>query len=252
MRILKYTTIFGAIAISLLLTLTSCGGKYQKIDGKIYWTYHTFSFGKVSEPLDADTLTFVDLDHNYGKDKNHAFYQDSMMTGVHVPTFESIKDDYAKDCKHAFYTVDMIKGADVNTFKVKNTHVSKDDHDYYWKSTPFHVYDMDKFKIFYVYDDEADWARDSKYGYYINPDNSVVKFPIADYKEFEPITYKDSDGIKLTSCDYATDGVHIYYCGKIVRGVDLETFKVLAFHWGQDKKTYYYMGAPTDSIPDLK
>lgn len=253
MKHLRHLLASAVFLLALLVGLTSCeGSKYKKIDGKIYWTFYTFSFGQVSQPLDADTLTFQDLGHHYGKDKDHAFYEDSMLAGADVATFESVKDYYAIDARHAYYKHSVIQGADPTTFKVKNENLSCDDRDYYWQGKAFGVSDMDKFKVFYFVDDDAYWARDSKYGYYIEYNGPIIKFPIANYKDFEPLTYKSSDDVKLNSCDYATDGEHIYYRGKVMCGVDVETFRQTDYQWAEDKRTRYYQGLPTDSIPVKK
>ena len=235
--------------LMVIVCLSSCeGAQYKKIDGQICWTYRTFSFGEIVRPIDADTITFTDLENHYGKDKSKAFWEDSLMTGVDVPSFKSVKLNYAVDKNHAYYKVDVIPGADPASFEVNNENLSEDDKDYYWQQNPFHVNDKDRFKLFYIYGAEATWGRDSKYGYYIEYNGNIIKFPISNHKDFEPLKYKDKDGDKLES-DYATDGVNVYFKGKVVKGIDMATFKVTDNDWAVDKRTRYFRELATDSVP---
>jgi len=253
MKKLTHYLFVATLLLSVGMCLTSCDDcTYKKVNGKICWVRHTFSFGTTEYLLNADTLTFEDLGHHYGKDKDHAFFEDSMIVGADVTTFKSVADCYALDARHAYRGVTPIPGVDPQTFEVCNENLSEDVHDYYWKAHPFHVADKSEFKVFYDYGCEAYWARDSKYGYYIPYQGPVFRFPIVNYKDFEPIEYKTDDGIKLLSNDYATDEVYVYYQGRKVKGVDLETFKVIDLYWAQDKATYYLDGLPTDSVPPVK
>lgn len=114
---------------------------------------------------DADQGSFVPMDKEFARDRNHVYLDARAIPGADPDTFVYLGWYYGKDKNKVFRHLQEIEGADVETFRiVDGTKMwSRDKKDFYFGPYPVGAADADTFKVI------ADgWARD-KTAYYAVP-----------------------------------------------------------------------------------
>lgn len=147
---------------------------------------------------EVDPDSFVALDDSFSKDKSHVYFIHGGFKAENKPiileadsnSFEVLGHGYAKDDQHAFYLENILKFINVNDFSVFNRH--------YFASGD-NVYFMD---------------------YEAKP--TLVEEAILN--SFEVFSKEDSAYYSDQRVIFAKDKNHVYYKGKILDGIDRETF----------------------------
>ncbi len=218
--------------------LTSCSVGYKN-DGKEV-TWHTWNEGNGhnSRRVDADPKTFEELDDDYGRDKEHAFYRGDIIKGADGSSFRVIDKSYAADNLYVYVDGELIENVDPASFKVHSYRLTEDKNDFYWDGKALNVRDKSSFEIMkYSSGENSSWGKDKHNGYYLN--GTVI--PNIDYATFHPI---DANRPVQSGC-YAADKHRVFFMGKEIPGADPATFKVVDFYIGQDKNRAYQKGKPT-------
>lgn len=226
------------LAAFITLMLASCTVGYKN-DGKEV-TWHTWNEGSGhnSRRVDADPLTFEELDDDYGHDKTHAFFRGDMINGADGGSFNALGKWYAADKNHVFLSGELVENADPATFKVHTYYFAEDANDYFWEGKRLNVRDKHTFKLLGDADDwKTKWAKDKYNGYYLN--GSVIKD--IDYDTFHQIEVKQ----QYLSGNYAADKYRVFFMEKEVPGADPATFREVDFQIGQDKNRAYKGATPT-------
>lgn len=197
------------LLLTMMLTACGDGGKYEIKDGKVYYTYWTFSFGT----------------------------QERELNEADAASFESIKNWLGRDDSHVWFKEILIEGADPASVKAEDYPLCRDKHDFYYKETVMHVADMESFRIIKQSEDDF-WAVDSRYVY-----RDSCRIDDADPKTIEILemsTAKDKNHVFyfnhiLEDADpdtyevmgiYSKDKSHVWYCGKLLEDADVATFEV--------------------------
>lgn len=187
--------------------------------------------------------------------------------GCDVSTYMRINGNYTKDKNHVYYNYKVIEGADPASFVVPkkkpgtfaNICLAHDDKDYYYMSKPMHVADYDSFRVLgdmYSCDslcvyykssiiDGADPATmriiDGEYG--MAQDRHCVYYhgKATDVKDFSRLKrHSRSDSHFI----FYTDGSDVYTSSlqKMPEGTDSSTLRaVVDYHvWYADKNRAYY------------
>lgn len=71
---------------------------YQIKNGEVHYRQS----GNMRKVKEADPETFIALDENYGKDKDHAYFRNFPIEGADAKTFEPIDELWSKDGDKAF------------------------------------------------------------------------------------------------------------------------------------------------------
>ena len=189
-----------AFILSLLFLLWNCVGYNVKKEG-VY--YDTFDEARGSGGFfieEADPKTFETLEHEYGKDKNAAYYQGRIIPGSDPLTFKVLTRLYAKDMFNGYYAGDSIAGSDGLTFRVIDDYFSSDRKDIFYTTMPLKVCSVVNFKIFENETKESDYERWATDGcsYFFNN----YKIPSDDYENI--FLFRGSAG-------FAKDTEWVYY-----------------------------------------
>lgn len=218
-------TLVGIFLLAIFLLTTSCGNDGFKIEnGKVYYSYWTFSFGQRNDELpDADPNTFKEVNNWLGRDARHVYFKDR-----------------------------LVHGADPATVVAEKYPLFRDKNDYYIQGTPLHVADMKSFKVLRQIENDI-WAKDSRYAYY-----DSTRFAVDDIKNFKVVEWNyATDGIhiylhgkKLADSDpdtfqdlggcYYRDKARVWFLERPVVGADPATFQFIGHGYAKDKAHIYY------------
>ena len=157
--------------------------------------------------------------YRYAKDRNHVYYEGSVIAGADPETFEpaelrttSSYWRYTKDKNYVYYTDRIIADADPKTF----TTLSRGE----------------------------GYAKDKSNVYYTD-----AKIKDADFATFSIIGDTQNASMWWADFLYARDKNNIYYTGKIIKGADLDSFKVIEGRYSKDKRGFYVSGVFDPSLP---
>lgn len=244
-----------------------------------YWAkdkrhiYHSGSMGfaKLLKNKTVDLPTFEALSERYLKDKNSVYYSDTgcyynIIVGADPKTFQYVKEEYAKD-KNSVYLAgyrtdytdistikkigddseykksndkvyfygELVKDADVKTFKVMpKTNMAIDCNNVYFDGKIAKELDAQTFKLvgkkFGSFNDIS-YAMDKNGTYIVDSVAHAIKNLNLIPKDF--VTFKYG---------YTKDENHIYYCGKKIKDIDLNSFKIINEDYIVDKSYVYIRG----------
>ena len=210
------------LALGLLTACTNDGFKIE--NGKVYYSYWTFSFGQINREL----------------------------PGANPETFESINDWLGHDARHVYFKDRLAEGADPASVKAMKYPMFRDKNDYYIQGAPLHVADMNSFEVL-EHNDMHIWSKDSRYAYF-----DSTRIEVANIKQFKVVEWDyATDGVRvyvfgkmLPDSDPATfedvgscyykDKSHVWYLERLVEGADPATFELIGKGYAKDKTHIYY------------
>ena len=275
---LKKITALGIALVSLLFKNCTVpdgwkNGYYVQNNQVVY--FHGFpAQGKLLK--DADPKTFKTIFNDFGKDKNHVYYTDSIITGADPATFQHLGELYSKDQHHGFFAYYTISDDGAHFEIVPNCQDKP-----YSDDAPPVVFTRDRFKVYngeFVLegaDPETfvfvpmfngyDLAHDKNYVYWENAPLPGVDG--ASFKRVCELNFKDKNGawyinlgkdvtwermtpqvdlptFKGIKRFYSQDKNGIYYGNTFVKDADRATFKEWDNHQAHDKNTLYSLGYP--------
>ena len=214
MKVLIKIGITACVLMAMTVLMTGCNsdGKYKVEGDSVYFTYWTFSFGTIKEPLE----------------------------GCDAETFQSVKDWLGRDQEHVWFKSRLVKGADPASVEVDRFPLFHDKHDYYYRGAAVGVADLKTFRTLKCDEDEM-WGVDSRYVYFdsLRIENSdpatlelISTFEAKDKRHVyyfgkilegaDPATYTP---VGKYSC-YTKDRTHVWHCGEIVKDADPSTFEI--------------------------
>lgn len=220
--------------IVLMLTACNTDGKYEVKNGKVYFTYWTFSFGTLEHELPE----------------------------VDAASFKSVEDWLGRDDHHVWYKNLLVESADPATVKAEEYPLFHDGHDYYYEGKAVGVADMKSFRVVKC-DSYELWATDNHYVYFKTQrieDSDPATLEVIDLFEAkdkrhvyyfghilegaDPATYE-----AIPKSNYSKDRNHVWYCGDLVEGADPASFEILSSDEldapdARDKNRNYNNGSP--------
>ncbi|MBO4814953.1 MAG: DKNYY domain-containing protein [Muribaculaceae bacterium] len=225
MKSIRNHLTMGLLLLTLGLMLTACGKEGFKIEnGKVYYTYWTFSFGQ----------------------------QNRELPGADPETFKSVNDWLGRDARHVYFKYRLAEGADPATVEAKKYPMFRDKNDYYIEGAALHVADMNTFDVL-MHNDMHIWSKDSRYAYF-----DSTRIEVANIKQFKVVDWDyATDGVRvyvfgkmlpdsdpatfkeIGSC-YYKDKNHVWFLERLVEGADPATFELIRHGYAKDKAHIYY------------
>lgn len=200
----------------IVLFITGCGHSgYEEKDGKIYhkWIHGGNWTKEYTLVEEADASTFVTIEHNLnidlGKDKNHVFFDGTIIEGADPSTFKQVKEYYWKDKDNVFLLQfgnqrQIIPNAEPNSFQViNNSFWSKDKNNVFYKFDKLNGVQSSRFAAI-----DEEWGKDGNYYYHNN-----LRLDSLDYNSAE-----------IVSDYYIKDKNHVFFQNKLVKGANPSTF----------------------------
>lgn len=220
------------------------------------------------EKVNADPLTFKELDFGYGSDGKNLFFKGEVVKQGNFQSVISLFDSSITDTANTFSDVDIIElgntykriknkiyyssilleNADAETFEVMCVNTPKGDITTFYAKDKNHIYykerlvqqaDISTFSILLHpdYDTIIDYipktAVDSKYTYFkdsIIPDiNPNTVYPFIIHRAWQAET-------------------NIIYKGKVIKNIDLDNFHKIEGDIYTDNKRVYYKILPIENI----
>jgi hypothetical protein len=182
------------------IVLASCTGYNIERDGVYYKRFDEASGPSKGLIEDADPESFVILEYEYGKDKEHVFYQGRIIPGADPSSFKPLTRLYSNDKFRGYYCGDSIAFSTANGFVIIDDYYSKDKHDVFYTTKSLHVCSIDNFFIYpnkIEEDDLERWSTDGCFYYFKN-----FKVPSTDYNNIK---------FFMGSAGFAKDKQWVYY-----------------------------------------
>jgi hypothetical protein len=180
-------------------------------------------FGCEYRGAPGDSASYTELNVNYTKDKNNAYYFGNEIHDVDIASFKAISLDYAKDNKSVYYGYSKINGADPETFTIIND-----------SSNSIDIFGKDKNNVYHGVKiiknaDPATFVVDAfgSYGEGVGPDLNYAHDKNYVFCDDKKIAGADSKTFQVVSRDlpyYAKDKNHVYKNCSILFGVNPKTF----------------------------
>ena len=225
MKSIKNHLAMGLLLLTLGLILTACTKDGFKIEnGKVYYTYWTFSFGPQSHEL----------------------------PGADPATFKSVNDWLGRDARHVYFKNRLVEGADPTTVEAKKYPMFRDKNDYYIEGAPLHVADLNSFEVL-EHNDSHIWSKDSHYAYF-----DSIRLEVDNIKQFKVVAWDyATDGVRvyvfgkmLPDSDpasfknvgqcYYSDKNHVWFLDRLVQEADPATFEFIGKGYAKDKNHIFY------------
>ena len=187
------------------------------------------------------------LGSNYSIYKGNVYYGNEILEGANPKTAELIGSSLLKDDKNVYYMGKKIENADIISFKVLNEYSAKDKNHVYIGNSSIGLWKLDKIENPETFEFLSDTINtDSFYGkdkynvYYIN------RIFLSCFGTYTWIGFKvegiNKDKVEVLNNWFIKDDKNIYFEGKILEGVDYNTFEVLPNGNGKDKnRSYEYL-----------
>lgn len=183
--------------------------------------------------VDTETFEFFSAGHNkYAKDKNHIYFE-GKITSFNPKTFTLFSNgDYMKDDVKVYYGEKKIEADPATFLAIKEVQWFAKDKDYVFFAgvpivmNPKNLPPPDA-KSFTPLD--SAYAKDISRVYYIeryDPSKGMSVLVEADTKTFTSLGTRISDK-DATNYAYAKDKSHVYFFGRVLHGVDAETFEFI-------------------------
>ena len=220
---------FGDIAKNL--------GDYYSIDkGKVYYKNKIL---EGANPKTAELIGFSLL-----KDDKNVYYMGEKIKDIKIKNFEKLGKNYWKNDNKIYYRDKKIENADIMSFKVLNEYSAKDKNNVYIGNSNIGLWKLDKIENPETFEFLSDTINtDSFYGkdkynvYYVN------RIFLSCFGTYTWIGFKvegiNKDKVKVLNDWFIKDDKNIYFEGKILEGVDYNTFEVLPNGDGKDKNRSY-------------
>ena len=163
---------------------------------------------------DVKIKNFEKLGQNYWKNENKIYYRDKKIENVDIMSFKVLNEDYAKDKNHVY------RGNDSPLLgKIKNPET--------FEFLPYGIrydtlYGKDKYNVYYI--------------------NNIMSNCFDSYYFIYEVKGINKDKVEVLDGWFIKDDKNIYFKGKILEGVDYNTFEVLPNGDGKDKnRSYEYL-----------
>ena len=231
------------LKIVLLLILANVGfgdvtqiiGDYYSIDkGKVYYRNKIL---EGANPKTAELIGFSLL-----KDDKNVYYVGEKIKDVKIKNFEKLGRNYWKNENKIYYRDKKIENADIKSFKVLNEDYAKDKNNVYDgnESIGRGIKDPETFEFLpngIIYG--TLYGKDKYNVYYIK--NKMLNCFDSYYFIYE-VKRINKDKVEVLNDWFIKDNKNIYFEGKILEGVDYNTFEVLPNGEGKDKnRSYEYL-----------
>jgi hypothetical protein len=242
---LKKMTALGIALLGLLFKNCTLpdglkNGYYVQNDQVVY--FHGFpATGTVLQQ--ADPKTFETIFNDFGKDKNHVYYTDSIITGADPSSFQHLGNLYSKDRQHGFFAYNTISN-DGSHFEIVPNCQDKP----YSDDAASIIFARDRFKVYngeFVLEgadpgtfvfvpmfNGYDLAHDKNYVYWKNAPLPGVDG--ASFKRVCELNFKDKNGAW-----YISLGKDVTW-ERMTPAIDLPTFVGIQRFYSQDKNGIYY------------
>lgn len=200
----------------------------------------------VSRVDGADISSFVGAGGSFGKDKNHVYFEDSIVVGADPSTFSATDDwsyekdgsdyNYAKDGTQVFLNSNRINGADPITFEVpfsRFPEFARDSRSIYFKGVRTGLIyingekvgvDVKSFAVLTSAEQPAGYAKDRNHVYFFDNNYESDSCPgkLCVLKTADPKTFT----LSVVAGKYdAKDASKYYYFGTVVTKDGRNTFE---------------------------
>ena len=215
-------------------------GDYYSIDrGKVYYG------NEILEGANPKTVELIGF--SLLKDDKNVYYMGKKIKDVKIKNFEKLGQNYWKNENKIYYRDKKIENADIMSFKVLNEDYAKDKNHVYRGSEAIDSSLSGKIKDPETFEFLSDTINtDSFYGkdkynvYYVN------RIFLSCFGTYTWIGFKvegiNKDKVEVLNDWFIKDDKNIYFKGKILEGVDYNTFEVLPNGDGKDKnRSYEYL-----------
>ena len=231
------------LKIVLLLILANVGfgdiaknlGDYYSIDkGKVYYK------NKILEGANPKTAELIEF--SLLKDDKNVYYMGEKIKDIKIKNFEKLGKNYWKNDNKIYYRDKKIENADIMSFKVLNEDFAKDKNNVYDgnESIGRGIKDPKTFEFLpngIIYG--TLYGKDKYNVYYIK--NKMLNCFDSSYFIYE-VEGINRDKVEVLNKWFIKDDKNIYFEGKILEGVDYNTFEVLPNGDGKDKnRSYEYL-----------
>ena len=210
-------------------------GDYYSIDrGKVYYG------NEILEGANPKTVELIGF--SLLKDDKNVYYMGKKIKDVKIKNFEKLGKNYWKNDNKIYYRDKKIENADIMSFKVLNEDYAKDKNNVYDgnESIDRGIKDPETFKflpngIIYA----TLYGKDKYNVYYIK--NKMLNCFNTYYSIYE-VKGINKDKVEVLNDWFIKDDKNIYFKGKILEGVDYNTFELLPNGDGKDKnRSYEYL-----------
>ena len=210
---------------------TPGGGAYRLAYGydknRVYYESRTLE--------GADPATFEIMDCGYSKDANNIYRFSDKKDNIDLETFTVIGNlhyPFAYDKNHVYFENSIVEGADPATFEMMALGYSKDAKHAYWcnvyKVIPINKADP---KTFVVVENTDPWPTAFAY------DKNHVYFENRIIEDANPKTFE------VMGCGYSRDTNNVYRYSNKIRKADPETFTVMkTANFAYDKNYLHFVG----------
>ena len=236
------------LKVLLFLVLANVGfgdvaqiiGEYYSIDkGKVYYE------SKILKGANPKTAELIG--DNLLKDDKNVYYMGEKIKDVKIKNFEKLGRNYWKNDNKIYYRDEKIENADIMSFKVLNKDYAKDKNHVYSGSEAIDSSLSEKIKDPKTFEflpngiiyDVWLYGKDKYNVYYI--ENKMINCFNSYYFIYE-VKGINKDKVEVLNKWFIKDDKNIYFKGKILEGVDYNTFEVLPNGDGKDKnRSYEYL-----------
>ena len=167
---------------------------------------------------DVKIKNFEKLGENYWKNDNKIYYRDKRIENADIMSFKVLNEDYAKDKNHVYSGNEVIDPSPL-LGKIKNPET--------FEFLPYGIrydtlYGKDKYNVYYI--------------------NNIMSNCFDSYYFIYEVKGINRDKVEVLNKWFIKDDKNIYFEGKILEGVDYNTFEVLPNGDGKDKnRSYEYL-----------
>ena len=236
------------LKIVLLLILANVGfGDVIQILGSNYSIYkgNVYYGNEILEGVNLKTAELIGF--SLLKDDKNVYYMGEKIKDVKIKNFEKLGQNYWKNDNKIYYRDKKIENADIMSFKVLNEYFAKDKNNVYIGNSSIGLWKLDKIENPETFEFLSDTINtDSFYGkdkynvYYVN------RIFLSCFETYTWIGFKvegiNKDKVEVLNDWFIKDNKNIYFEGKILEGVDYNTFEVLPNGDGKDKnRSYEYL-----------
>ena len=235
------------LKIVLLLILANVGfGDVIQILGSNYSIYkgNVYYGNEILEGANPKTAELIGF--SLLKDDKNVYYMGKKIKDVKIKNFEKLGKNYWKNDNKIYYRDEKIENADIMSFKVLNEDYAKDKNHVYSgreeidSSLSGKIKDPKTFEFLPNGIINATLYGKDKYNvYYI--ENKMINCFDTYYSIYE-VKGINKDKVEVLNDWFIKDDKNIYFKGKILEGVDYNTFEVLPNGDGKDKnRSYEYL-----------
>jgi hypothetical protein len=167
---------------------------------------------------DADAKTFEETKFDYAKDKSRQYHKDKVDNSGPIVKLDQV---FSKNDLVAFYYDSPIAGVDAKSFAVISNGFSRDKSQLFYEDKLVPNVDPNNFSDL-TNNESGEPARAA----YIK-DNKSVLYYTGINGAFSVVVGADIESFRHAGNAFATDGLHVYYEGKLLPEIERAGFEVL-------------------------